>query len=196
MAQRNQRGWLKKESRTDGETWMLFFRKTRKFDGKRVESKIPIGLVKDFPDKSHAWAAVEKLHLPLNQVNSQRGVMFADMAQHYAEHELTDYTESIHPKAHTTVRSYERVIRNRLLPRWGNRIALGIEPLEVEQMAERFERRKEFREFNPRQDPPRHVTDLSAWPTVWTDTSEPGSKPNALCPLQDNQYVRSHDSHS
>jgi hypothetical protein len=70
MAQRNQRGWLKKERRTKGETWVLFFRKTRKFDGKRVESKIPIGLVRDFADKNQAWAAVEKLHLPLNQVNS------------------------------------------------------------------------------------------------------------------------------
>ena len=47
MAQRNQRGWLKKESRAQGETWVLFFRKSRKSDGKRVENKIPIVLVKD-----------------------------------------------------------------------------------------------------------------------------------------------------
>ena len=35
MAQKNQRGWLKKESRAQGETWVLFFRTTRKSDGKR-----------------------------------------------------------------------------------------------------------------------------------------------------------------
>ena len=133
MAQRNQRGWLKKESRTHGETWVLFFRRTRISDGKRVENKIPTGLVKDLPDKSLVWAEVERLHLPLNQENSLRCVTFADLAQHYAEHELADHAESIHPKAHTTVRAYERVVRNRLLPRLGNRIALGIEPLEVEQ---------------------------------------------------------------
>jgi integrase len=34
---------------------------------------------------------------------------------------------------HTTIKAYERVLRNRLLPKWGNRIALGIEPLEVEE---------------------------------------------------------------
>jgi NAD(P)-dependent dehydrogenase (short-subunit alcohol dehydrogenase family) len=51
-AQRTQRGWLKKETRRDGETWVLFFRTTRKSDGKRVESKIPIGLVENFPEKS------------------------------------------------------------------------------------------------------------------------------------------------
>ena len=30
MAQRHQRGWLKKEERAQGETWVLFFRTTRK----------------------------------------------------------------------------------------------------------------------------------------------------------------------
>ena len=51
MARRHQHGWLKKEKRAQGETWVLFFRITRKSDGKRVENKIPIGLVKEFPKK-------------------------------------------------------------------------------------------------------------------------------------------------
>ena len=133
MAQRRQRGWLKKETRTQGETWVLYFRTTRKFDGRRVENKVPIGFVLDFPDKSSAWAEVERLHLALNPVDSRRGVTFADLAQHYSEHELVDRSESIHPKAHTTIKGYERVLRNRLLPKWASRIALGIQPLEIEQ---------------------------------------------------------------
>jgi len=48
MAQRHQRGWLKKEKRAQGETWVLFFRTTCKSDGKRVENKIPIGFVQNF----------------------------------------------------------------------------------------------------------------------------------------------------
>ena len=131
MAQRHQRGWLKKEIRSQGETWVLFFRTIRKAEGKRVESKIPVGLIKDFPDKRSAWAEVERLHLQINQVDSRRG------AQHYTEHELADRTESIHPKAHTTIKGYER---NRLLPRWGNRIALSVEPLEVEQWLKALKR--------------------------------------------------------
>jgi|SRR5882762_2946290 len=95
MAQRRQRGWPKKEIRTQGETWVLYFRTTRKFDGRRVENKIPIGFVRDFPDKSSAWAEVERLHLALNPVDSRQGVTFADLAQHYAEHELVDRSESI-----------------------------------------------------------------------------------------------------
>src|SRR5689334_5208072 len=49
--------WLaKKEKRAQGETWVLFFRTTRQSDGKRVENKIPISLVRHLPDASSAWA--------------------------------------------------------------------------------------------------------------------------------------------
>ena len=109
MAQRRQRGWLKKENRIQGETWVLHFRKTRKSDGKRVENKVPIGLLRDIPDKSTAWARVESLHLPINPMDSRRGVTFSDLALHYAARELVERSESIHPKAHTTIKGYERV---------------------------------------------------------------------------------------
>ena len=158
MARRHQHGWLKKEKRAQGETWVLFFRITRKSDGKRVENKIPIGLVKEFPQKSDAWSEVERLHLHLNRVDSRRGVTFGDLAQHYAEHELVDQAESIHAKAHTTVRSYERILRNRLLPQWGNRIALGVEPLEVEQWLKDLKRERTF--ANPTLDKTRRVMSL------------------------------------
>ena len=95
MEQRHQRGWLKKEKRSQGETWVLFFRTTRKSDGKRVENKIPIGLVRHLPDASSAWAEVERLHVPVNQVDVRRGLTFGDLAQHYAEHELVECSESM-----------------------------------------------------------------------------------------------------
>ena len=158
MAQRHQRGWLKKEKRAQGETWVLFFRTTRKSDGKRVENKIPIGLVQHLPEASSAWAEVERLHVPINRVDVRRGLIFGDLAQHYAEHELAEASESIRPKAHTTIKGYERVLRNRLLPRWGNRIALGIKPLEVEQWLRAL--KKEGHLANPTLDKTRRVMPL------------------------------------
>jgi integrase len=140
MAQRHQRGWLKKEKRSQGETWMLFFRTVRESDGKRVENKVPIGLVKDFSGKSAAWAEVERQHLHINKVDFRGRVMFADLAGHYSEHELGEQTESVNPKAHTTIGAYKRVLRNRLVPRWGNRVALSIEPLEIEQWLKALKR--------------------------------------------------------
>ena len=99
MTHRHQRGWLKKEKRSQGETWVLFFRTVRKSDGKRVQNKIPICLVKDFSTKHSAWEEVERQHLQINQVDFRGCVTFADLAHHYAEHELVEPTESIHPKA-------------------------------------------------------------------------------------------------
>ena len=149
MAQRHQRGWVKKEKRAQGETWVLFFRTTRQSDGKRVENKVPIGLVRHLPEASSAWAEVERLHVPINRVDVRRGLIFGDLAQHYAEHELIESSES---------KGCERVLRNRLLPRWGNRIALGIEPLEVEQWLRAL--KKEGHLANPTLDKTRRVMSL------------------------------------
>jgi hypothetical protein len=66
-------------------------------------------------------------------VDFRECVTFADLTHHYAEHELSQPTESVHPKAHTTIKGYERVLRDRPLPQWGNRVALSLEPLEVEE---------------------------------------------------------------
>jgi hypothetical protein len=127
-------------------------------DGKRVESKIRIGLVRNFPDRTCAWAEVDRQHLHINRVDFRGCITFADLAKHYAEHELSEPTESIHPKAHTTIKGYERILRNRLLPRWGNRVALSIEPLEVEAWLKTLKGKKEL--ANPTLDKTRRVMSL------------------------------------
>jgi integrase len=80
------------------------------------------------------------------------------LAQHYAEHDLIECSESIRPKAHTTIKGYERVLRNRLLPRWGIRIALCIEPLEVEQWLRALKKERDL--ANPTLDKIRRVMSL------------------------------------
>jgi hypothetical protein len=116
MAQRRQRGWLKKENRIQGETWVLYFRTMRKSDGRRVENKIPIGLLRDLPDKRTAWAEVERLHLPINPVDSRRGVTFADLALHYAEYELIERSELCCLGPRERVSSGSRKLLGRLEP--------------------------------------------------------------------------------
>jgi len=63
-----------------------------------VENKVPIGLVRHLPAASSAWAEVERHHVPINRVDVRRGLIFGDLAQHYAEHELAETSESIRPK--------------------------------------------------------------------------------------------------
>ena len=95
MPHRTQKGWLKQEKRKEGNTWMLFFRAVRKADGKRVENKIRIGLVKDFPSKDCARAEAERLQRHINPVDHRGAVTFSDLARHYIEHELSECPESI-----------------------------------------------------------------------------------------------------
>src|SRR6202008_3776537 len=62
------------------------------------------------------------------------------------------------PRHTRQLRSYERVIRNRLLPRWRNRIALSIEPLEMEQWSKDLKRERGF--ANPTLDKTRRVMSM------------------------------------
>jgi len=65
---RFQRGSLRIESRSKGDTWVLRYFITRPFDGRRVEHKLPVGLVRDFPTEHSAWEEVQRQHLHL-QIN-------------------------------------------------------------------------------------------------------------------------------
>jgi hypothetical protein len=56
---RFQRGSLRVESRKNGQNWVLRYFVTRMSDGRKVEHKILIGLVHDFPTQSAAWAEVD-----------------------------------------------------------------------------------------------------------------------------------------
>lgn len=130
---RFQRGSLRVESRKNGNTWVLRYFVTRHSDGRRVEHKVAIGLVHDFPTQSAAWAEVERQHLQLNEPDFKARVKFAHLAQHFMSHELGEQTETADPKSHTTIAGYKRILKNRCLDRWGKRPALSLEPLEIEQ---------------------------------------------------------------
>jgi hypothetical protein len=91
---RFQRGSLRVESRKNGQNWVLRYYVTRTSDGRRVEHKIPIGLVHDFPTESAAWAEVERQHLQLNAPDFKARITFCHLAQHFMNHELGEQTET------------------------------------------------------------------------------------------------------
>jgi len=89
---RFQRGSLRVESRKNGPNWVLRYFVTRMFDGRRVEHKIPIGLVHDFRTQSAAWGEVERQHLQLNGLGCKARMTFSHLAQHFMTHELGEQT--------------------------------------------------------------------------------------------------------
>jgi len=155
---RFQRGSLRVESRKDGDTWVLRYFVTRHSDGRRVEHKIPIGLVQDLPTESAAWAEVEQQHLQLNEPDYKPRVTFAYLARHFMEHELGEQNETTDPKSHTTIAGYKRILKNRCIDRWGKRIALSLGPLEIEQWLKALKREEGL--ANPTLDKIRRVMNL------------------------------------
>jgi hypothetical protein len=94
---RFQRGSLRKEDRKAAPTWVLKHYVTRQSDGKRVEHKIPIRLVRDFKTESAAWAEMERQHLSqqINEPVSRGRVTFSAIARHYVQSELPERAPSI-----------------------------------------------------------------------------------------------------
>ena len=129
---RNQRGWLRVEERKAGETWVLRYNVTRPSDGSRVEHTKTIGLLSHFPTKATAWAEVERQNLNVNKPDFKGRVTFADLCCHYLDHEVLNPARKQQTKAQTTVEDYKRIVTKRLVPRFGKKDALRIQPLEIE----------------------------------------------------------------
>jgi hypothetical protein len=93
---------------------VLRYYATRQSDGKRVERKIPVGLVRDLKTESAAWAEVEHQHLSqqINEPASRGRVTFSDIAHHYIERELPEC-------APTTAYLHRHIVHDYLIPRWG-----------------------------------------------------------------------------
>lgn len=115
------------EDRKSGPTWVLRYYVTRESDGKRVEHKLPIGLVRDFRTESTAWAEVENQRLlqQINEPNSRGRITFSDISLHYIKNELA-------ARAPSTAYLHRHVIHDFLIPRWGKNVAVSIKPLDVE----------------------------------------------------------------
>jgi integrase len=114
---------------------VLRYYATRQSDGKRVERTVPIGQVRDLPSESRAWAEIEQQHLhqQINQPDFRPRLSFADLASHFIQNELNESADTIDPKAPSTIYIYQHILNDYLIPRWGQRVALGIEPLQIEQ---------------------------------------------------------------
>lgn len=134
---RYQNGSVRIEQRSEGPTWVFRFQVTRS-DGNRVEHKRALGLVGDIgPMEKDAWQEVDRQRLReiANELQPFRGkpTTFAQLCQHYIQNELQDdQSEATIEKAFTTAETYRRILNKRVIPRFGRKSPLAIEPLEIE----------------------------------------------------------------
>jgi hypothetical protein len=156
----SQRGWLTKEERKRaGKVWIYHYYRTRDTDGHRVENTVVVGALSSLQREKDAWAEVEHRGLNRNhEVGLTGRIMFGDLARHYINYELGELAEADDQKSHTTIERYLQVLNNRLIPRWGNRPALEIEPLEIMQWLKASKRMENLE--NPTVDKIRRVMNL------------------------------------
>jgi len=124
---------VSKKHRASGLTWIYRFQTTRALDGKTVENTKLIGLVKDIgASEAAAWKEVGRLGLDKN-VDQSHGYKptFLELAEHFRKHELKK-ERGIGVKAEETVVIAELLLDKWVLPRWGNKKAADIKPLEIE----------------------------------------------------------------
>ena len=128
-----------------------------------------IGPVVNFPKESDAREEVERrrLHHHLKQPNFTGRVTFGNLAQHYIRHELGEQADMVMPKSGSTIERYLQILNNPkvldntnvgLIPRWGERVALDIEVLEIEEWLKAVKRVSQFK--NPTMDKIRRVMNL------------------------------------
>jgi len=127
-----QRGSLKKVPRKEGDTWVLRYR-VATADGRRVENTLPVGLVRDLPSEKAAWREVDTLGL-LVRVNSDAPTTgrlhFTALAEHYLKADFG--MDAVRPKTEGTTSNTQQIVRQHLVPRWGNEIAEDIKPLDLQ----------------------------------------------------------------
>jgi hypothetical protein len=113
--------------------WVLRF-SVKKQDGRRVEHTRPIAMVEQFPTEGAVRAEMEKRGIvhQINQPTAEKAVSFADLCEHFIEHELSPDVDSDTARAYTTVKNYQQHLRRRIIPRWGERAPGSIQTLEVE----------------------------------------------------------------
>ncbi len=110
---------------------MLRYRITRA-DGKRLECREFVGLVRDLPTEKAARREIERSGL-LVRINAQEAdtrIRFHALALHYLENDCGP--DALRPKTERTVLNTSHIAHAYLIPQWGEAIADDIKPLDIQ----------------------------------------------------------------
>lgn len=122
--QRYQSGSLFKETRRAGPTvWVYRWREDT--PAGRVNRKVILGSVEQYPTKSAALRAAEPLRTNASAGNSAVPVTVIQLVKHYTNNEL-------HSKAHSTQRTVETSLNVWIVPQWGDFRLSDVRTVDVE----------------------------------------------------------------
>jgi integrase len=121
-------------------------------DGKPVRHRIIVGSVEQFPTETSAQEALTGI---IREINSRdipiqaTRMTLHQLADHYRQRELALNDDFSNPqfvlgnddKHYTTIQTYEGILRNWILPRWGTYLLSDIKTVEVELWLKNLRRR-------------------------------------------------------
>ena len=122
--QRYQSGSLTKEKRKAGPAVWIFRWRENTPDG-RVNRKVVVGTVEEFPTKTAARKAAEPLHTIAIADNAAVPVTVKQLVKHYSDNELSS-------KAHSTQRTIETSLNVWVAPKWGEHRLSDVRTVAVE----------------------------------------------------------------
>jgi integrase len=130
----SQRGWLTKhQSKRNGWTWVYHYYRTKPETGKRVEATVTIGAVARFATEKAAWGEIQRRYLQPDSVQNKIGrVTFFELVENYRK-------KAFNKLGVTTQLITAHILDDYLLPRWGDKFALDIEPDDIEEWLDALE---------------------------------------------------------
>lgn len=113
-------------------------------DGRRVEHTTPIGLVQKFPKDEDVWREIDLLGIliRINDNTSLSRTRCNSLTEHYLTADFG--ADAVRPKSENTTGITEHIVRDYLIPRWGEKIAEDIKPLEIQRWLKLLNTEKEL----------------------------------------------------
>lgn len=131
--------------RRSGDVFEYRFYRTRA-DGKRVPGNFVVGPVSELRTEAEAWNRIRKMGFDPNSAPTRKAagpVTFGDLANDYIRVELPeDQSETVLPKAHSTVTTYRRYLAKHILPRWETVKASDMEPVTIQNWLQQLRRQR------------------------------------------------------
>jgi integrase len=122
--QRYQAGSLSREVRKAGPA-VWIFRWRENAAGGRVNRKVVVGTLEEYPSKTAAKRAVETLRSTINAGNPAVPMTLAQLVKHYEEQELPTKASSTRRTVHSSLMIW-------VLPKWGGHRLMEVKTVDVE----------------------------------------------------------------
>jgi|SRR5579859_20586 len=130
---RYQQGCVARERRSNGPDVWIFRWRELNANGQKINRKVVVGTVEQYPGRAAALKAVDALRIHINKETPRAALeplTCEQLIAHYVERELS---EGNNTKAHSTKAAYKCYLDNWILPRWQSYRLSEIKTVAVEE---------------------------------------------------------------